>query len=92
MRRDVWTVILGALLVLGLATAARPALAGVQIGVSIGLPVPAIVAPAPVVVAAPAPVFVVLPRHHIHRAIWHPPVWVPGHLNRWGVWVHGHWR
>lgn len=78
------------LVVMGLVAAAQPALAWVRVGVNVRVPFPVVVAPiatvvvAPVVYAPPAPVY--------YQPAVYRPVWIPGHFNRWGIRVSGHWR
>ncbi len=78
------------LVMVGLVAVAQPVLAGVRVGISIGLPFPFVVAP--VATVSPAPVFYAPPRPVYVRPAVYRPVWVPGHYNRWGVWIAGHWR
>ena len=74
--------------------------AGVHVGISIGIPLPApvIVAPAPVVVAPapvvvpppmPAPVVEVVPAFPTPGYFWVGGSW--GCCNNHWVWTHGHW-
>ena len=85
MKRYLVKGVIGLLAVVALLGVAQPALAWVRVGINIGIPFRVVVGPvaavatAPAVYAAPAPV--------LYR-----PVWIPGHVNRRGVWVHGHWR
>jgi hypothetical protein len=30
--------------------------------------------------------------YYAPRPYYAGPVWVPGHYNRYGAWIHGHWR
>ncbi len=90
MKRYVRKGVVVALVVVGFVAAAQPALAWVRVGINVRVPFPVVVAPAavvaaPAVYAPPAPVF-------YQPAVYYRPVWFPGHFNRWGVWVSGHWR
>ena len=85
MTRHLWKGIVMVLLVVGLVAAAQPAKAWVRVGIGFRLPFPVIVAP----VAAVAPVAV---AYAPPAPVYYQPVWIPGHLNRWGAWVPGHWR
>jgi len=90
MKRYLSKALVMSLVVVGLAAVAQPALAGVRVGISIGLPFPVVVAP--VATVAPAP-WVYAPYRPVYvRPAVYRPVWVPGHYNRWGVWIAGHWR
>ncbi len=90
MKQGVLKGIVVVLVVMGLVAVAQPALAWVRIGVNVRVPFPVVVAPvasvftAPVVYAPPVPVY-------YQRAVYRP-VWIPGHFNRWGIRVSGHWR
>ncbi len=85
MKRYLLKWVAMALVVVGLVAATQPALAWVRVGINVGIPFPVVVTRAPVVV--PAPVWYVQPVPVSYR-----PVWIPGHFNRWGVRVPGHWR
>ncbi|MBZ0169530.1 hypothetical protein MELA_01091 [Candidatus Methylomirabilis lanthanidiphila] len=85
MKQYLPKVIIMALVMAGLVAVTQPALAWVRVGINVGVPGPVIVARAPVV--APAPMWRVRPVPVYYRS-----VWVPEHVNRWGVWVPGHWR
>ena len=85
MKRYLLKRIVMVLVMVGLIAATRPALAWVRVGINVGVPFPVVVTRAPVVV--PAPVWYVQPRPVSYR-----PVWIPGHVNRWGAWVSGHRR
>ena len=74
-----------ALVVVGLVAATQPALAWVRVGINVGVPFPVVVTRA--VAVGPAPVW-----HMQPAPVYYRPVWLPGHVNRWGVWVPGHWR
>jgi hypothetical protein len=90
MKRYLSKALVMVLVMVGLIAVAQPALAGVRVGISIGLPFPVVVAP--VATVAPAP-WVYAPHRPVYvRPAVHRPVWVPGHYNRWGGWVPGHWR
>lgn len=84
MKRRLWQGVVMALVVVGMVSAAQPALAWVRVGIDLRVPFPVVVTPVAAVV--PAPVVYAPPRPVRYR-----PVWVPGHF-RWGVWVPGHWR
>jgi len=90
MKRYLWKAVVVTLVVIGLVAAAQPALAWVRVGINIRIPFPVVVAPvaavvaSPVVYARPAPVY--------YQPAVYQPVWTPGHYNRWGAWVPGHWR
>lgn len=91
MKRFLYKGVVAALVVVGVVAAAQPALAWVRVGIDVRLPFPVIVAPVAAVVAAP--VVYAPPRPVYYRpAVYHQPVWIPGHYNRWGHWVSGHWR
>ena len=79
------------LVVLGLIAATQPALAWVRVGINVQFPFPVVVAPAAVVVAAPAVYASPAPVYY-QPSVYHRPAWFPGHFNRWGAWVPGHWR
>ena len=85
MKRYLLKRIVMVLVMVGLIAATRPALAWVRVGINVGVPFPVVVTRVPVVV--PAPVWYVQPVPVSYR-----PVWIPGHFNRWGVRVPGHWR
>jgi hypothetical protein len=87
MKRFLSKALVIVLVAVGLVAVAQPALAWVRVGIHLGLPFPVVVAP--VATVAPTPVVYARPRPvSIHDR----PVWVPGHYNRWGGWVPGHWR
>ena len=91
MKRHLWKGVVMAFVVAGLVAAAQPALAWVRVGIDLRIPFPVVVAP--VAVVAPAPVVYAPPRPVYYQpAVYHGPVWIPGHYNRWGDWVRGHWR
>ena len=80
------------LVVVGLVAAAQPALAWVRVGIDLRLPFPVVVVPVGAVVPVPV-VYAPPPRPVYYRpAVYHRPVWVPGHYNRWGGWNRAHWR
>jgi hypothetical protein len=85
MKRYLLKRIVMVLVMVGLIAATRPALAWVRVGINVGVPFPVVVTRAPVVV--PAPVWYVQPGPVSYR-----PVWIPGHVNRWGAWIPGHRR
>jgi hypothetical protein len=90
MKRYLSSALVMVLVMVGLVAVAQPALAGVRVGISVGLPFPVVVAP--VATVSPAPVYYPLRRPVYVRHAVYRPVWVPGHFNRWGVWIAGHWR
>ena len=85
MKRYLLKWVAMALVMVGLVAVTQPALAWVRVGVNVGVPFPVVVTRAPVVVLAP--VWYARPVPVSYR-----PVWLPGHVNRWGAWVPGHWR
>jgi hypothetical protein len=85
MKRYLWKGVVVVVVMVGLVAAAQPALAWVRIGVNVRVPFPVVVTPVGAVVGAPV-------VHARPRAIYYQPVWIPGHFNRWGAWVPGHWR
>lgn len=85
MKQTLSKLIVIALVTGGLVAITRPASAWVRVGINVGIPGPVVVARAPVV--APAPMWRARPAPVYYRS-----VWVPGHVNRWGAWVPGHWR
>ena len=91
MKRYLLKGVLMVLVMVGLVAAAQPALAWVRVGIGLRVPFPVVVIPVAAVVAAP--VVYAPPRPVYYRpAVYHQPVWIPGHYNRWGHWVGGHWR
>jgi hypothetical protein len=53
----------------------------------------------PYIILAIAAVFVICacsvgihPHRHVHHRHAHVKVWVPGHFNHHGVWIHEHWK
>ncbi len=91
MKRYLWKGLVVLLVTLGLVAAAQPALAWVRVGINIRVPFPVVVVPAAAVVAAPALYAPPAPAYY-QPAVYHRPARIPGHFNRWGVWVSGHWR
>ena len=91
MKQYLWKGLVVLLVTLGLVAAAQPALAWVGVGSNVRVPFPVVVAPAPAVVAAPAVYAPPAPVYY-QPAVYYRPVRIPGHFNRWGVWVSGHWR
>ncbi len=85
MKQYLSKLVVMALVIGGLVAVTRPALAWVRVGINVGVPYPVVVTSAPVV--APAPGWRMRPASVSYR-----PVWLPGHVNRWGVRVPGHWR
>ncbi len=85
MKRNLWKGVVVVLMAVGLVAAAQPALSWVRIGINVGLPFPVVVTPVAAVVTAPV---VFAPP----AAVFHRPVWIRGHFNRWSAWVPGHWR
>ncbi|MDE2180534.1 MAG: hypothetical protein KGJ40_06775 [candidate division NC10 bacterium] len=85
MKQYLSKLVVMALVIVGLIAVTRPALAWVRVGINVGVPFPVVVTRAPVVV--PTPVWYARPVPVAYR-----PVWMPGHVNRWGAWVPGHWR
>ncbi len=85
MQQYLSKLVVMALVIGGLVAITRPALAWVRVGINVGVPYPVVVAGAPVV--APAPGWRMRPA-----PVYYQSVWVPGHVNRWGVRVPGHWR
>jgi len=85
MKQYLSKLVVMALVIGGLVAVTRPALAWVRVGINVGVPYPVVVTSAPVV--APAPGWRMRPAPVSYR-----PVWIPGHFNRWGVRVPGHWR
>lgn len=85
MKQYLSKLVVMALVIGGLVAVTRPALAWVRVGINVGVPFPVVVTRAPVMV--PAPVWYAQPVPVSYR-----PVWIPGHFNRWGVRVPGHWR
>jgi hypothetical protein len=97
MRTSMLKVLVAALVMMGAIAVARPALAGVQIGIHLGLPLPVVVAPVPAFVTVapvvtPPVVYYVPPKPVFYRPVRHRPAWPPGHFKRSGAWGHGHWR
>ena len=91
MKRCLCKGVVVALVVVGLVAAAQPALAWVRVGIDVRLPFPVVVAPVAAVV--PAAAVYAPPRPVYYRpAVYHGHVWIPGHYNRFGAWVPGHWR
>jgi hypothetical protein len=90
MKQGVLKGMVVVLVVMGLVAVAQPALAWVRVAVNVQVPFPVVVAPVATVVASPvvyAPPVPVYYRPAVYR-----PVWIPGHFNRWGIRVSGHWR
>lgn len=85
MKQYLSKLVVMALVIGGLVAITRPALAWVRVGINVGVPYPVVVARAPVV--APAPGWRMRPA-----PVYYQSVWVPEHVNRWGVRVPGHWR
>jgi hypothetical protein len=85
MKQYLSKLVVMALVIGGLVAVTRPALAWVRVGINVGVPYPVVVTRAPVV--APAPGWRMRPAPVYYRS-----VRVPGHVNRWGAWVPGHWR
>ena len=85
MKRYLRKGVVAVVVMVGLVAAAQPALAWVRVGVNVRVPFPVVVTPVAAVVGAP--VF-----HPRPRVVYYQPVWIPGHFNRWGAWVPGHWR
>lgn len=91
MRQHLWKGMVVVLVVVGLVSAAQPAFAWMRVGINIGVPFPLFVAPVARVVAAPAVYAPSAPAYY-QPAVHPRHVWVPGHFNRWGAWIPGHWR
>ncbi|PWB79990.1 MAG: hypothetical protein C3F08_05365 [Candidatus Methylomirabilota bacterium] len=86
MKRYLSKLVVMTLVIGGLIAVTRPALAWVRVGINVAVPGPMIVTGTPVVMA-PAPGWRMRPAPVYYR-----PVWTPGHFNRWGAWIPGHWR
>ena len=85
MKGYLWNGMVVVLVMVGLVAAAQPAMAWVRVGIGFRVPFPVVVTPVAAVVPAP----VVYPSA---APVYYQPVWIPGHFNRWGAWVPGHWR